>query len=458
MSTASLGLAGKSWSPGKGHLLLASLVFPWLGLPLGLQERAVVILALAACLWLTELLPLFVTSLLILYWQISWLNPLRGPGPAAQWFAETLSPYFSDMTLLFLGGFALSLLLQRSGVDRLLASRILRQTGGEPKSLLLALIAAAAFLSMWVSNTATAAMMIALVLPMAQRLSPHDPLRTSMLLAVPFGCNLGGLGTPIGTPPNSLALSALKQSGIHVSFIDWMLVSMPLMVVGCLGLWWVLVVLYPSQSRSLDLGQGEQPRLDDEAKQGLAVFITAALLWVFGGSIGLSSGMVGLMLVIWIFGSGGLPAKDFLRLPWDTLMMISGGLAMGRMMQWTGLGEDLVSYWPDSWPFFLTLMVLSGLAALLTTFMSNTASASLLLPLVMSLGQVAADQQLFALTVAWMCSLTMLLPVSTPPNAIAHGSGLLSSRAMLKTASLHGVGMLLLQWVYLYLLSLWIGG
>lgn len=394
------------------------------------------ILLAGATLWISEAVPLFVTSLLILLLTIVWLAPeMRSHGLEVSNEAF-MSPFFSDIILLFLGGFVLSAALHKLGLDAWLARAILGRAGRSVPRLLMAIMVVTAFLSMWLSNTATAAMMLALVLPIVQRMPGGHPHRKALLLSVPFAANVGGLGTPIGSPPNAIGMQYMSEAGIAPTFGTWMLIGVP----GALGMlvlaWGVLLLLFRGSAESLDL---DVP--DTEIERSPALYAVAAVTavtvlgWMSGGIHGQSSGTVALIPVIVFFGAGLLTVSDLRGLPWDVLLLMGGGLCLGVAMSRSGLAAWLVGLLPVAGVEVFWLMVIFGaVACLMSSLMSNTATANLIMPIILGLATDPISPVLIG--VAFACSLAMPLPVSTPPNAMAFSSGELSVGDMVRPGTI----------------------
>ena len=394
------------------------------------------ILVIAAILWVSEWVPLFVVSFLILALQILWLFPLLQQSQITQSTAIFFAPFFSNIILLFLGGFVLSSLMQKYGLDLRFAQSILRRTKGSPSLTLLGIILACSFLSMWISNTATTAMMLTMVFPVLKNIPEENPFRKALVLAIPFACNLGGIGTPIGTPPNAIALSYLNKAGISMTFGKWMLLTAPFLIVFLLTLWQLLLRLFPAGKLQLSIPQRTAEAFSINHWAALGIFIATALGWFFSGYVGISTGTVALLPIIASFWFGLLKTSDFRALPWDVLYMVAGGLALGVALKASGLGAEMVNALPLHGSPFTLLVVISGVAMVMSTVMSNTATAGLVIPLVMNL-KFESDQLLsLVIALALMCSMAMALPVSTPPNAIAFSSQAISSRDMLFTGGL----------------------
>ncbi len=392
------------------------------------QEISCAILLIVATLWVSELVPLFVTSFIVILLQTIWLLPeivIEGRAITKQAF---LSPFFSDIILLFMGGFVLSSMLHKYQLDQRMARWILGRTEGSPDRLLLAVILISAFLSMWMSNTATAAMMFAIILPIIYKLPEGSPFALSLTLAIPFACNLGGLGTPIGTPPNAIAISYLAENGIKISFAQWMLLAMPLVVVLLALLWRFLLLAYPANEIHIEFEGDNGYKLSTQSYFIIAIFLVTCVGWLSADLHGMSTGTVSLIPIILCFGLGLLNTQDFKSLSWDVLFMLGGGLSLGVGLKASGLTDELIQVIPTGTDLWIIVAVMAGLGALMSTFISNTATANLMIPIAVSLEPGAA---LVVMTVAISCSSAMALPVSTPPNAIAFGSGIVSSRDMM---------------------------
>jgi solute carrier family 13 (sodium-dependent dicarboxylate transporter), member 2/3/5 len=305
---------------------------------------------------------------------------------------------------------------------------------GGPRRTVLGLMLITALLSMFVSNTATTATMFAVVLPVLAALPPGRA-RTGLALAIPFAANIGGIGTPVGTPPNAIALGQLSSRGITVSFLDWMLLTVPLMVVILLGAWWLLTRRFIPRDTTLEIDL--QPRFNRSPAALIFTGVAAltVLLWLTEPLHGLASSTVGFIPVVLLLATGVLGAKDLQGLQWHVLWLVAGGIALGAGIGASGLDRwllELVAW--DRLPgvLLLALLVLAGLA--LSSVISSSAAANLLVPLALSLATgLTLDPVLVAVLVALGCALAMPLPISTPPNAIAYATGEVPQNAMITT-------------------------
>lgn len=393
---------------------------------------ALAILAIAATLWITEAIPLFVTSLSVLFLSIVWLVPCMKANGIDANGKMFLSPFFSDVIVLFLGGFALSAALHKRQIDEWLAARIIAKTGSSLPKLLLGIMAVTAFLSMWLSNTATAAMMLAMVLPIAAQMGESDLRSKALLLSVPFAANIGGLGTPIGSPPNAIAMQYMTGIGIAPSFTQWMIIGLPGVFI-MLGLTWMLLLAF---YRGSNVPMPEFNHTVTLRKDRSFVIIVLTVLltaagWMTTGIHGYSSGTVGMIPLLIFFGSGVLNAGDLRNMSWEVLLMMGGGLCLGAVINQSGLADWLVSQLPVSGFSSFQLTLLFGtVACVMSSLMSNTATANLLLPII--IGMTVDPVSPLMIGTAFGCSLAMPLPISTPPNAMAFSSGKINLMDMAK--------------------------
>lgn len=398
------------------------------------QEISFTILIIAATLWISEGIPLFITSFIIVFLQIVWLLPAINHLNAADKQLKEgifLSPFFTNIILLFLGGFVLSSVLHKYGLDRRMATWILKKTGSSPAKLLMAIILISAWLSMWMSNTATTAMMFAIILPIVAQIPEDNKFSKALVLSIPFACNLGGIGTPIGTPPNAIALSFLEKNSVHISFLDWITLTFPFLLVFLPFLWFMLLKIYNPGDLKIVITETVHRKMNTKHYIVLGVFVITCLGWVTTSFHPLSTGMVALIPVIICFGGKLLNAEDFRGLSWDVLFMLGGGLTLGVGLKASGLTGALVAMIPAQLGVLALFVIFALAATLMTTFMSNTATANLIVPIAISIGAIGDQATSLVVVIALMCSTAMALPVSTPPNAIAFSSGILHVKDMI---------------------------
>jgi sodium-dependent dicarboxylate transporter 2/3/5 len=355
-----------------------------------------------------------------------------------------LAPFSNDIMFLFMGGFLLSAAVSRHGLDRVIARLCLRPFRRRPMGLLCAVALSSAFLSMWMSNTATAAMLMAVIRPLLQSIPPRDPYRAGLALSVCVGANIGGIGTPIGSPPNAIAFAALRSAGFDITFLGWMAMAIPLaLVLLAAG----IAILWLFHKPSLEFAlhpdtwgdHGQEPRITPMARITLAVLLVAVAGWIFGDYAGISPGVVALIAAAMLTATRALNQHDVDSIDWNVLILIWGGLSLSVAMDVSGLtmmvaAIDMARIPGGPW-FIGAALALTAMG--MSTFMSNTATAGLLVPMALALG--VQDREELAIVAALACSFAMALPVSTPPNAIVHASGAVPLAHMIRNGILIGL-------------------
>ncbi len=401
-------------------------------------SRMLAIFGAAVALWVSEAIPLSATSIFVILAQILMISDeavLSLPdGFEAPTYESIYATLASPILMLFLGGFVLADAAAKFGLDRNLAGVMLRPFGTRPRAVLAGLMSITALLSMFVSNTATTAAMMAVVLPVAAGLERTDRFRVALILAVPVAANIGGLGTPVGSPPNAIALGRLDDEGLQVNFITWMAFAVPVALVLLVVAWWLLVRRYPASITSMSLNLGGT---FERSRSAIILYVAFALTvigWMTEPVHGVRSSIVGFAPVVVLLATKVFTVDDLRRLNWHILWLVGGGIALGNGVSSSGLDVWLVSRFAwGSMPTLLLMGAMAGLALLLSTVISNSATANLLAPVGISLAlsdAVDLDPLLAGLLIAMACSLAMALPVSTPPNAVAYASGEIETKDM----------------------------
>lgn len=412
-----------------------------------LGRRTIAIFVVAAVLWSTEAIPLYATSLCVVGLEVLLLaekGGLAGQGGLA--YHDFLKPFSSGVIILFMGGLMLSKAMSKTRVDEIIAHRFLVPFAKSPLRLIFGVMIITAFLSMWISNTATAAMMLAIISPVLRPIPQGERFRLALILAVPFGANIGGIGTPVGSPPNAIALAALRGAGLEISFLNWMATAVPLMVI-LIGLTGGFLYRSYRPSGKLNFtGSNESiPTLDRSGMRVLGVLCLSVFLWTTSGWHGINEGVIALLAAAFLTAFRILDGKDVNSIHWNILILMWGGLSLSEAVTGTGLSAWLGGLSMAQFSGFWVHAAFVLLAAGLSTFMSNTAAASLIIPLALLLPSV--NPVYVVLLVAFACSFAMALPISTPPNAIAFSSGGITAGQMVKTGgiiSAVGVALLLL--------------
>ncbi|UCF06486.1 MAG: DASS family sodium-coupled anion symporter [bacterium] len=434
--------------------LAAGFAVSSIGFP-GLGEAGRITLGIftvAAILWIVEPFPLYVTSFVIVILEVILLG--RPDGPLAmdgRDYRIFLNPFFDSVVVLLLGGFVMAQAVKRYGLDERITRRILRRVGSRPRILLLAIMATSAFLSMWISNTATTALMIAVAIPIIRSFPPGEPFRKAIILGIPFACNIGGIGTPIGTPPNAIALGILGSLGRGITFIEWMFRGVPVVVVLIIACWLLLCRLFPPGIEKVPLELGKETRMDRQSKFILVVFASVVGLWLTSKWHGVPSLIVSLIPLVAFFGLRLLEDEDLRELGWGILFVVGGGMSLGVAMRESGLSAWIVNQIPfTGLGLLVILFIFAGAAAAMTTFISNSATANLLIPIVVGVSAVAPETS--AVVVALASSSAMILPISTPPNAIAYGSGYIEKKDMMRAGTVVTVISVVFISLFIYLL------
>jgi sodium-dependent dicarboxylate transporter 2/3/5 len=410
-----------------------------------MPRRTLAIFVFAILFWAFEVIDLYATSIWIVVFLSFFVRSQEGTRDYSLYFSSLANP----VILLFFGGFILAAAVRKHRIDEWILVKILSLAGPNPKAVLAAVLGAGAFFSLWISNTAAAAMVFALCTPLLGRLSQDDPMRKSIPLAVAFGTNVGGMGTPIGTPPNAIVLGILREYGHEIGFGAWMAMAIPLVVLILILIFFLLWWFFPSRGEQLHFKVDHSSPLSSSGKKTMAIGTLMILLWVFGSWVGISESWVALAGVATLASMGLVQIEDLHRIEWHVLLLMWGGLALGTGIENSRIIPSDLSFLTGH--HYLGVIAVFCLAALfMSTFISNTATANLLLPF--AVGIASVETALIAIPVALSCSLAMSLPVSTPPNAIAYSSGFLKTADMVKAGVIAGVASLLLilagfQWV-----------
>lgn len=415
-------------------LSLAAAGSAYFFLPAGCSEparRMAAIFIIAAFLWATETLPLHATAFLIVLLEILLLTGHRGVSEQPDIdYHVFLTPFSQPVIFLFLGGFILAVAVHKYDLDREIAARLIHIFGKSPLRLMMGFMVTTAFFAFWMSATATTAMMLILIRPLLSQSGENDPFRKALVLAIPIGARIGGLCTPVGTPPNAIAVGILEDKGIHLGFLSWMAMGFPLALIMFFVSGFVLYGLFKPRRTEASFTLAPSASIGSQGRFVVAVSLATILLWLTSALHKIPEAVVSLAAAAVFFGANLLDRNDLKRIDWDILILMWGGLALGEGMEISGL-----TAWIIGFPLFagngLGLMAAVCLFAMaLSTFMSNTAAANLLIPLAVSIP--AENPAILAVAVALACSFDVPLPVSSPPNAMAFSTGVVSVKDMLK--------------------------
>jgi solute carrier family 13 (sodium-dependent dicarboxylate transporter), member 2/3/5 len=435
---------------------LIGLVLPSLINPEGLSPegvRALGIFLMAAIFWMTEPVPIYATSLLVILLQVFLLSDVglfkMETSPVLPKYREFYAALANPIIILFLGGFSLASAAVKFGLDRNLTRLLLKPFGHKPANIILGLMLATALLSAFMSNTATTAMMMTVILPVVAVMDPKDPFRKALALSVPFAANLGGVATPIGTPPNAIALAALNQMGLRISFTTWMILAVPIVAVMLFVGWRILLILFPPASDRLILNLEGRFSRTPLALITYFVFGLTVLLWVTEKLHGIPASVVAFIPVAMLPALSVLDKKEIRNFPWEVLWLVAGGISIGASIKETGLADWMLTRIPlNSLGTTGAILAFGVLGYLVANLVSNTVTASILVPLVVGFsltGNLGSSEIVQGvILVGVIVSFSMMLPISTPPNAIAMSSGLIQTGDMAKAGLLIGlVGIIL---------------
>lgn len=452
-------------------------VFLLLPAPPDLTQPAWYMLGVTAWMaiwWISEAVPIPATALLPIV-----LFPLLGILPAA----EATLAYANHLIYLFMGGFMIAVAMERWQLHRRLALHVIRAVGTSPARLVLGFMLATALLSMWISNTATAMLMVTIGLAVLKQLLPGEkasdsPLGTALMLGIAYAASIGGVATLIGTPPNAVLAAVLERYyGIELQFAVWMRFALPLSVLMLLLTWLYLTrVAFALDNVQCEESSGQirdqlrrLGRPSAAEKRVALVFAAVALLWIGHGLIDWapfqavkdSTIAIGGALLLFALPAGDgkgsrlLDWQTAVRIPWDIILLFGGGLSLAAGFSETGLTTWLAGQlrFLEGAPMPLLILGTGVLVIFLTEVTSNTATASLMLPVLGALAQALQISPLLLMVTATLCaSFAFMLPVATPPNAIVFGSRCIRMAQMARAGLwLNVLGVLLISlFVYLW--------
>lgn len=422
------------------------------------QQRVIAIFVMAVMLWLTEAIPAWATSVVIIFVLLFFVSDsafavMQGSegeyGKLLDY--QGVMACFADPTIiLFLGGFVLAIAATKSGLDVLMAKTLIAPFGKRSENVLLGVMLITGIFSMFISNTATAAMMLTFLTPVFKSLPANGKGRVALTMAIPIGANLGGMGTPIGTPPNAFAYKVLNDpAGLNlgIGFGEWMAIMAPMVIIMLFCAWFIIRKMFPFSQKTIEL------KIDGNISHNWrtivvgATFFLTILLWVCGKQLGVNANTVAMLPIAVFAFTGVVTASDLKDIDWAVIWMVAGGFALGLAMNGTGLAENAVNSIPFAEFNPLVIMVISGLVCfILSNFISNTATAALLIPILTVVCSGMGDKltsiggtQTILIGVAVAASCAMSLPISTPPNAIAYSTGLIQQTDMVKAGLTVGV-------------------
>ncbi len=427
----------------------------------GLSPQGKAVLACTAWVaiwWISEAMELAVTSLVPIV-----VMPLSG----ALTVDQTTTSYGNPLIFLFMGGFILGMAIEKWNLHKRIAYSIIRVVGTGEKRMILGFMLSTAFLSMWLSNTATAIMMLPIGLSVIKQFKDREPFSRNLMLGIAYSASIGGLATLIGTPPNLIMAGVVRESyQIDISFLQWMLFGLPLSMAMLMITYFFLTRYKASKVTTSELEFEDLGTMSTAEKRVGLVFLSVALFWLtrtfiwndflptLDDTIIAVAGALLMFLVPSGTGKGALMNwKAARKLPWDILLIFGAGLAIAKgfsqtdLASWLALQFMAVDFLHAMW---VALIVIAGIN-FLTEVTSNTATASMILPLLVTLAASLSIPPLPLLVgAALAASCAFMLPVATPPNAIVFSSGKITIRAMVRTGYILNIASIILIFLFVH--------
>ena len=413
------------------------------------QQRMIAVFVFAALMWMFEIIPNWTTSLIVIVVMLLTVSNkglafLCRPEAGALVDYKSIMASFADpVVMLFMGGFVLAIIASKYGMDAVIAKGLLGLFGKKPKMVLLGFLIIISIFSMFMSNTATAAMMLAFLAPVLKALPADETGKVGLALSIPVAANLGGIGTPIGTPPNAIAIGALENAGYQIGFATWMSRMIPYVAVMIVIAWILLQLFFPFKSDKIELKiETKDHKWGWKDYVAWITFFVTILLWVTESITGINSNIVALIPLAVYTCTGVFGKDDIKEINWSVLWLVAG------------LAAVLINAIPFSTMNVVVVMIIAGLICyFLSNFISNSATAALLVPILVVVGTAMADPSaannaqfvamggMYAMIpfIAVCASIAMLFPISTPPNAIASSTGLVKTSDMTKVGIIVGV-------------------
>lgn len=393
------------------------------------QQYTLFILIFSICLWSTEAIPPFAVGILIM----GFLGYTMGNIEGATISPKQISDMWSDSVIwIFLGGFFLSEGMRKTNLDLSLFRRTISIFGTKPNLLVLGIILVTSVLSLIISNTATAAMILASVMPFIDREGKDSPMSKAILVSIPVAATFAGMASLISSPPNLIVVDALKYKGFEVTFFDWFILGFPPSIFLLFFFWKAVVRKYTSQVETVDLSFMNDlvkmtPKLKLDRLFVIIILSVTVLLWMLGSKLHIPTAATSIIPIMFLPMLGIITAEDVRKLPWDTLMLVAGGLALGIAIK-----ELLAPYYSQfladiAFNKFVMMLVFGLVTVLFSNIMSSTATATIVINIAAVV--LPSDQILPVGLVIGLCaSCGLFLPVSTPPNAIVFSTGMLTQK------------------------------
>ncbi len=455
-------------------LLLWNMPTEWFGIQnlTIIQQRIIAIFAFATLMWILEIVSSWATSiaiivLMLLFCSDSGILPMVNEEEVGKLlsYKGVMACFADPVIMLFIGGFVLAIAATKTGLDAQLAKVLLRPFGTKSEMVLLGFLLVTGLFSMFVSNTATAAMMLTFLTPVFRQLPPEGKGRIALAMSIPVAANLGGMGTPIGTPPNNIALKYLNDpEGLNMGlgFGQWMMFMFPLVVVLLFISWRLLLKFFPFSQKTVELNIDGGMQKGFQSWVVIVTFILTVVLWLSDRFTGINANTVA-MVPFCIFAlTGVINKRDLEQINWSVIWMVAGGFALGYGLNASGLAANAVESIPFGEFSPLLILVMGGaICYVLSNFISNSATAALLMPILAVVCGAMGDKLApiggtgtILIGVAIAASSAMILPISTPPNALAFATGYVQQKDMSKIGIIMGVVSMLLGFGLVYLMGI----
>ena len=454
-------------------LLLWNMPTEWYGIQnlTVIQQRIIAIFAFATLMWILEIVSSWATSvaiivLMLLFCSDSGIAPLVNEEAVGKVLSHkgVMASFADPVIMLFIGGFVLAIAATKTGLDAQLAKVLLKPFGTKSEMVLLGFLLVTGLFSMFVSNTATAAMMLTFLTPVFRQLPPEGKGRIALAMSIPVAANLGGMGTPIGTPPNNIALKYLNDPeglNLGLGFGQWMMFMFPLVIVLLFISWRLLLKFFPFTQKTVELKIDGGMEKGFQSKVVIFTFILTIALWLSDQFTGINANTVA-MIPFCIFAlTGVINKRDLEQINWSVIWMVAGGFALGYGLNASGLAANAVESIPFGEFSPLLILLLGGaICYLLSNFISNSATAALLMPILAIVCGAMGDKLApiggtgtVLIGVAIAASSAMILPISTPPNALAFATGYVKQNEMAKMGIIMGVISMVLGFGLVYLMG-----
>ena len=435
------------------------------------QQRIIAIFAFATLMWLMEVVPSWATSvaiigLMLVFTSDSGIKWMCNPDEVGKLLSyKSIMATFADpVIMLFIGGFILAIAATKTGLDAQLAKALLKPFGNKSENVLLGFLLITGLFSMFVSNTATAAMMLTFLTPVFKQLPPEGKGRIAMALSIPIAANLGGMGTPIGTPPNTIAMKYLNDPeglNLGLGFGQWMMFMLPLVIVLLLISWMLLKYMFPFSQKTVELKIEGGMKKDAHTYIVIVTFFITVLLWLLDTVTGINSYTVALIPFVVFALTGIITRADLEEINWSVIWMVAGGFALGYGLNASGLAALAVQSIPFGGFSPLLILMLSGIICYaLSNFISNSATAALLMPILAVVCTAMGDKldaiggtPTVLIGIAIASSSAMVLPISTPPNALAYATNLVRQNDMAKIGLIMGILSMIIGYTVLYFMG-----